>query len=282
LDKLSKFSKALCCPECKTSLDSLSIYCDTCKKSYRKYEGKLIFDETWFQVAPAKRDWLNSLKEQFKRKLTWIYPIIVDVLSPVAPTFSPRKYLPKELLSNGLIANLGCGTTSFGKKILNLDLGAYQNVDIVASIDNLPFKNESLDGIINVAVLEHVSNPEKVVAEFQRVLKPNGLIICFIPFIQGIHASPYDFQRYTPEGIRILFKNYHIQFINSVGPTSGFLWIFQEWLALTLSFGIRPLYKTLVPITWILSPIKYLDYLLQYHPMAANISSGYYFLAMKK
>jgi hypothetical protein len=36
-----------------------------------------------------------------------------------------------------------------------------------------------------------------------------------------------------------------------------------------------------VPLTWILSPLKYFDWILQHHGAAGNIASGYYILAKK-
>jgi ubiquinone/menaquinone biosynthesis C-methylase UbiE len=66
-------------------------------------------------------------------------------------------------------------------------------VDIVCDIENLPFKNNSIDVVFNIAVLEHVKNPENVVGEIFRILKADGIVVSFFPFIQAFHASPYDF-----------------------------------------------------------------------------------------
>jgi hypothetical protein len=56
------------------------------------------------------------------------------------------------------------------------------------------------------------------------------------------------------------------------GPTSGLLWVLQEWIALVFSFGNSRLYRLLVPLTWILSPLKYLDLLLCHHPDAPVVA----------
>ena len=55
-------------------------------------------------------------------------------------------------------------------------------------------------------VLEHVKGPEKVVSEVYRVLKSGGKVLFSIPFLQEIHADPYDFQRYTPYGLREILE----------------------------------------------------------------------------
>jgi hypothetical protein len=115
-----------------------------------------------------------------------------------------------------------------------------------------------------------------------RVLRPGGRVLCYIPFIQGFHASPHDYQRFTVPGLRRLFSDFDIQETRiGAGPTSGFVWILQEWLALTFSFGSRRLYRLLVPCMWCLSPLKYLDILLARHPDAGVIASGFVILACK-
>ena len=110
----------------------------------------------------------------------------------------------------------------------------------------------------------------------RRVLKPGGRGLIFVPFIQGYHASPYDYQRYTVSGMRQVFRDFDCLAIEpGAGPTSGMIWVLQEWLAMVLSLGIKPLYKPLLLLTYVLSPIKYLDVLLRHHPAAANIDSGF-------
>ena len=161
--------------------------------------------------------------------------------------------------------------------VVCVDGTGYQNVHVVANLERLPFQDESLAGLLNLAVLEHARRPETQVAEMRRVLKPGGRALCFVPFIQGFHASPYDYQRYTKSGLSELFREFEILDLRvGSGPTSGLLWIAQEWLAMVLSLGSMRLYRVLLPLTWILSPLKYLDVLLMRHPAATAIASGHF------
>ena len=66
----------------------------------------------------------------------------------------------------------------------------YENVDIVCNIEHLPFIQESIDIVINKAVLEHVPCPEAIVSEIKRVLKPGGLVYCFFSIYTGISCIP--------------------------------------------------------------------------------------------
>ena len=43
--------------------------------------------------------------------------------------------------------------------------------------ENMPFEDESFDAVINRAVLWTISNPEKAIAEWWRVLKPGGKLV---------------------------------------------------------------------------------------------------------
>lgn len=54
---------------------------------------------------------------------------------------------------------------------------------IRGSIFKIPVKDETFDGIYNLGVMEHFTKPEiqKILQEFDRVLKPNGRMIIFWP-----------------------------------------------------------------------------------------------------
>ena len=58
------------------------------------------------------------------------------------------------------------------------------------------------------AVLEHVADPPRVVAELRRVLRPGGLAYSEIPFMQQVHEGAHDFTRYTLTGHRRLFRDF--------------------------------------------------------------------------
>ena len=74
----------------------------------------------------------------------------------------------------------------------------------------MPFENESFDLVVCQAVLEHVKNPKIIINEIERVLKKKGLFYCTVPVLQGYHADPYDFQRFTQKGIENLLNNFVI------------------------------------------------------------------------
>jgi SAM-dependent methyltransferase len=272
------------CVDCKISVRTteFGVFCDACQTQVDyKGNGALAFVTIDDGVVSDPLDRLKSRLKKFGK----IYNFLIDVISPVYPlaTIDRKRIVKLANSTEDIIVNLGSGSSDFGPRVINLDILPYSSVDIVSSIDCLPFEDSSIDQIINIAVLEHVPNPIEVVAEFYRVLKPDGKLYCFVPFIQGFHASPWDFQRYTKPGLMTLFSQFEIVSIKSGGPTSGLLWTLQEWLAITLSFGSKKLHMVIwlfvMLLTW---PLKYLDFFLRHHPLAENISSGFSVEAVKK
>jgi hypothetical protein len=125
-------------------------------------------------------------------------------------------------------------------------------------------------------------NPSGVIAETLRILRPGGELIGLIPFMQGVHASPYDFQRYTSEGLRVLFDDFDVIEIRGYGPTSALLWMFHEWTSTAFSFGQRRLqiavWLLLQPTTFL---FKYLDVIFDGMRTESAIPSYYFFKARK-
>ncbi|MCK9378663.1 MAG: methyltransferase domain-containing protein [Candidatus Moranbacteria bacterium] len=87
------------------------------------------------------------------------------------------------------------------KKVENwifADIEEKHNPDMVLDVmDMHAIANNSIDIISALELFEHVSVPEKGIAECSRVLKNGGLLIISMPFMYGTHADPYDFQRWT-------------------------------------------------------------------------------------
>ncbi|MDP3963138.1 MAG: methyltransferase domain-containing protein [bacterium] len=60
-----------------------------------------------------------------------------------------------------------------------------KNVEgMVADLESLPFPDASFDKIVAVDIIQHVKHPEKVFAEFRRVLKPSGELLITFPALQ--------------------------------------------------------------------------------------------------
>lgn len=94
---------------------------------------------------------------------------------------------------------------------LVLDKEDTYNPDIVGDIHKLPFEDETWDAIICNAVLQHVENPQEAMQEIYRVLKPNGFLYFYVPFLYyTIPLKGYysDYWRFTEDGIKHLTKHF--------------------------------------------------------------------------
>jgi SAM-dependent methyltransferase len=71
-------------------------------------------------------------------------------------------------------------TTVFKKQEIEL-VGKCMKVDIVASGDDLPFKDNMVDFVISSHVIEHFYDPVKTIEEWLRIVKPGGYVFIIAP-----------------------------------------------------------------------------------------------------
>lgn len=96
-----------------------------------------------------------------------------------------------------------------GKNYYSLDFNPKFKPNVVGDIHKLPFKDGSADAIICKAVLEHVAEPHLAVNEIYRVLKKNGKVFVYVPFLYPYHGNGYkDYYRFSIDGINYLFRNF--------------------------------------------------------------------------
>jgi SAM-dependent methyltransferase len=184
---------------------------------------------------------------------------------------------------NGFRLNIGSGSRRFGFKTFNLDIFFGEEIDVQCDLLSLPIKDEVIDAIVCTGVLEHVSDPIKAVEEIYKALKIGGKVFIETPFMQTIHASPKDFSRWTPEGLKMLMSAFDVEWIEVVaGPGSALAWQFQETMAMLFSFNNENLYKIGLRIFGLLAvPISWMDMMLENSPMAYRAASGYALVAVK-
>ena len=97
----------------------------------------------------------------------------------------------------------------------------------------IPLEDNSIDSILLTEVLEHCPYPSKTLAEISRVVKPGGKVIFSVPFLWYLHESPYDFYRYTPYAIKMLFNDagFSMASLETYGGTHlSFLHFYFIWL----------------------------------------------------
>jgi SAM-dependent methyltransferase len=77
--------------------------------------------------------------------------------------------------------NIGCGESSILDSI-GLDIIHTEEVDVLGTAEQLPFKENSFDTIYLDNILEHSPETVAIIEEIYRVSKPGGLIHIWVPY----------------------------------------------------------------------------------------------------
>ena len=209
------------------------------------------------------------------------------------PYFHPKK-APERIAYDTIIKDtlkknpkakiLNIGSQSKRKpNFIYLDIVNSGNVDIIADAAYMSIRDNTVDLIINIAVLEHVKEPSKVASECFRILKPGGKIFVSAPFHHMFHTDPTDIQRYTHIGLANLFKSLRCEECNiELGPANAMTLMVREFLAILFSFNSKMLYDFFqIIFGYITYPIKFLDYFLVKSKFAFIIAASVYFVGVK-
>jgi len=232
-----------------------------------------------------KKKQVDSIQSLFK-KIPGLYKFLIYFLSPVFLFNGLKvKHLLKKIpVDENIIIDLGSGPIKLDKNVIQIDKAVFSNIDIVADVSRLPLKDRSVDGVICQSLLEHVSDPDKILSEIKRVLRPKGYLLVVVPFLEGYHPAPEDYRRWTKKGVIDLLQDFKIIDYKPVGgPCSALVWIMHENLAIFFSFGVDRLYQILrLLFMVILSPIKYFDFVFSRYSKSHYITTGHSVLVQKK
>ncbi len=176
---------------------------------------------------------------------------ILDILTN--PFFLYRSKLSKNIIRHGktlqgTILDFGCGTMPYKHLFSNcsnyigLDIEVSGNYytrkpDLIYDGNTIPLENESIDNIFCSEVLEHVFNPDIVLNEMNRVLKPNGNLLLTCPFTIFEHEKPYDYARYSSFGLTHLLNKHGFEIIEFT-KTGSYLSTILQLIAAYIYFVI--------------------------------------------
>jgi len=140
--------------------------------------------------------------------------------------------------SSARVLLIGGGTVGYGMSpffsredidLVSFDIYASPTVQLIADAHDLPFKSGTFDIVIIQAVLEHVLEPTRVVAEIHRVLSDDGIVYAETPFMQQVHEGAYDFTRFSERGHRYLFRYFDQLYSGpTAGPGTAMIWSIEH------------------------------------------------------
>ena len=89
--------------------------------------------------------------------------------------------------------------------VVTSDVHLQFGADVAFDAHSIPFADRTFGLVLAEQVLEHTGRPWIVCNEMQRVTRPGGLVHIEVPFEFPYHGAPYDFYRFTPTALRLLF-----------------------------------------------------------------------------
>jgi SAM-dependent methyltransferase len=138
-----------------------------------------------------------------------------------------RWVLSKVPDGGGAALDLGGGDGRFHQALtaraytyVNLDIAPSGPCAVKGDAHDLPFPPGSFDLVISCDSLEHFHDPLTVLKEVERVLKPGGTLVIWVPFLHPFHST--DYYRYTPLGIRYLLTTARLRPISLEAPLGVF------------------------------------------------------------
>jgi SAM-dependent methyltransferase len=157
----------------------------------------------------------------------------------------------------------------------------YSRLDAVADLGALPCRPDTFDAAINLVVLEHTREPERVISELGRVLKAGAPLLLIAPQDWAVHQAPHDYFRYTRYGLAWLLEKAGLS-VRSIEPAGGFFTLLGRRLldgALFFQGGWRWL---LFPAAVVLAgPAGILLPWLDFLDLERNTTLGYVCVAVK-
>ena len=305
-------AQRLCCPVCKGPLhqEADHFHCESsaCGPSFPIINGTPILineansifsiadysqqAKTYFTPKKASEQSPSLLKRCRKSLTRWLIPPIDHNIksernfAKLAKLLQADTPVPRVLVVGGSV--LGQGLAALQKsgavQFIETDVSLSDSVKLISDAHDLPFAENTFDGVIVQAVLEHVVDPYRCVAEIHRVLKPNGIVYAETPFMQQVHGAAYDFTRFSHLGHRRLFRHYaEIESGAACGPGMALAWSYKYFLTSFLTRNTPNFVRTIINTFANVSSfwLKYFDYYLIDKPGSLDAASGYYFFGRK-
>jgi SAM-dependent methyltransferase len=159
-----------------------------------------------FKPVPVTGPSASPLKFRLRCLLDLQLATIVQFLRPALASFPRGRILDVGAGQSPWREWLPQGTAYAGLDVANADdFGMTQKADITFYDGRtIPFPDATFDGAICIEVLEHTEDPERVLWEIARVLRPGAPLLLSVPWSARRHHVPFDFHRFTRERLQAM------------------------------------------------------------------------------
>jgi SAM-dependent methyltransferase/uncharacterized protein YbaR (Trm112 family) len=304
---LAAVRSKLVCPACHGSLRDMTdgLECTSCPLSYTISNGVPVL------LTPASEATITGfrvnaenvrLRQSIGRSKLLL--ALIDAIRPPHPfwymrrraSYAQRVAFTRIAETNGrrddaVFLDIGSGVLGglnasglseyVRSHIVPLEIAPTVGIGIVGDAHFLPFADASVDGVLIQGVLEHVLDPERIVAEIRRVLRPGAPVFSEVPFIQHYHLDPVDYRRWTHYGFTHLFRDFdEVSHGVCAGPAAALTDMLTEFPALL--FANPKLYWGAKVISgWLFSPLQLLDMFWAGRPRSHIMAAAVYFLGRR-
>jgi SAM-dependent methyltransferase len=119
-----------------------------------------------------------------------------------------------------VVIDVGCGAMPYadlfsGARLVGVDHSRDDATpDLLADVLQLPLASACADLVFCSQVIEHVTDPVRLLAECARLLRPGGALVLSAPFYWPLHELPHDYFRFTPQGLDHLLRSHGLQVLS--------------------------------------------------------------------
>jgi len=203
---------------------------DKIKRLWNKAEGRLIGSKKYFFLSPSHYSLYHDAFPFFKK---YVRATVVDI----GAGRLGWKFLAEKFSSSYISADI--------KKCSG-------NQCIVADGKAMPFKDNSVNTVLCLQVLEHSRDPGLIFREISRIIQTGGYVVISFPHMSYIHSEPEDYFRFTVYGLKsICPEELEVEIASESGGLLCFVFT-PVFILYNSLFSQLPLVRTLA---WGLSAI---------------------------
>jgi uncharacterized protein YbaR (Trm112 family) len=276
--------ETLACPQCRSALSFVEdgLTCRSCEASVELLDHCVRFLPSSAScrgplASPEGRHMQDhySKNERARRWLKWIS----------SEFFPDRRWrrVREHIMTLRPLLILGSGVSHY-EGAVHLDIEAFPGVEVVADGAALPFQSSVFAAVICEVVLEHVADPQRVVAEIERVLRPGGRAFFLLPFLFPFHGHPSDYSRWTRTGLATLFSKFaHHEVGIHGGPSTALVNILSDYAYVFTGLTFPKGYFWIKgAATAALMPLKFLDLWVNRLPESHRLAGTFFIEVIKE